>query len=394
MAMKTKMKTKMTRQNPFMGELQMREGFWHSTYEPKLPKPRPDPTWSISDRQIFVEKLIAFEDSILVPYLDACIKSNQNYVAAQEQRDRDRIDNPELKHSTVTYEFPVEPRVASYRGSSTCRLCGQSNGSREFHVAGWIWPVGYRHYIEMHQVRPSLAFEEFVTKSKFSPVSEGIVKDSLLNIGNRVGSGKSMAANFDFSEDFDLRLARGVKAIVDSATAWEGFSVADLKVGYLAMFPPDEEYVVLHADSTTDMEALLHQFVEAAGGDPIGTRLIDPRLVRQAHTYLQTPTDVEPNVSSTGVEPKLLKEIVATLDDARSQLNAEYIKALKAENVKGWDAARKEFGIILPWKLSSSNKEAMDAMPPIKEDFIRGWNECLDTIAWINKVGTVPKSTE
>jgi hypothetical protein len=26
----------------------------------------------------------------------------------------------------------------------------------------WVWPSGYKHYIEDHEVQPSLAFQEFV----------------------------------------------------------------------------------------------------------------------------------------------------------------------------------------------------------------------------------------
>lgn len=54
----------------------------------------------------------------------------------------------------------------AYKGMSTCRVCSSVNGSEEFtlDVDGntWKWPSGYRHYIVKHQVRPSLAFEEFI----------------------------------------------------------------------------------------------------------------------------------------------------------------------------------------------------------------------------------------
>lgn len=49
-----------------------------------------------------------------------------------------------------------------YKGLSTCRLCGKKNGSSEYADGSWVWPAGYRHYIEGHNVRPSLAFQEFV----------------------------------------------------------------------------------------------------------------------------------------------------------------------------------------------------------------------------------------
>lgn len=51
---------------------------------------------------------------------------------------------------------------AGYRGHSNCRLCGIANGSRTFILDDWQWPSGYRHYVEVHNVRPSPEFERFV----------------------------------------------------------------------------------------------------------------------------------------------------------------------------------------------------------------------------------------
>ena len=53
-----------------------------------------------------------------------------------------------------------------YKGWSTCRCCGQKNGSADFKLtyAGqtWVCPAGFIHYLEDHRVRPSIAFEEFI----------------------------------------------------------------------------------------------------------------------------------------------------------------------------------------------------------------------------------------
>ena len=49
-----------------------------------------------------------------------------------------------------------------YKGHSSCRICGKSNGSVEHKANGWLWPEGYIHYVEEHNVRPSLAFQEMV----------------------------------------------------------------------------------------------------------------------------------------------------------------------------------------------------------------------------------------
>ena len=52
--------------------------------------------------------------------------------------------------------------VLSMRGWSTCRLCSQPNGSREFQYGGWAWPQGFIHYIEDHLVKPSQPFIDFI----------------------------------------------------------------------------------------------------------------------------------------------------------------------------------------------------------------------------------------
>lgn len=58
----------------------------------------------------------------------------------------------------------VEQRLRPdlYKGWSTCRCCGCPNGSAEFKAEGWEWPEGFKHYVAEHNVRPSLAFQEFI----------------------------------------------------------------------------------------------------------------------------------------------------------------------------------------------------------------------------------------
>ena len=42
--------------------------------------------------------------------------------------------------------------INQYRGSSTCRICGdQRNGSREHTDGVYIWPQGLAHYVEEHK---------------------------------------------------------------------------------------------------------------------------------------------------------------------------------------------------------------------------------------------------
>jgi hypothetical protein len=96
-----------------------REGFWNSTEHSNLPHPT---STVFADRKKFLRAL-------------------------------NKIEN--------------KAKSEVFRGSSTCRMCGQLNGNETFSFvfksATWVWPSGLSHYIEDHQVRPSLAFEEFIT---------------------------------------------------------------------------------------------------------------------------------------------------------------------------------------------------------------------------------------
>lgn len=51
-------------------------------------------------------------------------------------------------------------------GYSYCRLCGCRNGSQQLLLDGWQWPEGFRHYVAVHQIRPSLEFESFIQNRK------------------------------------------------------------------------------------------------------------------------------------------------------------------------------------------------------------------------------------
>lgn len=64
--------------------------------------------------------------------------------------------------------------ITVYRGWSHCRCCGKPNGAAEFQVPfegghAWHWPIGLSHYIEVHNVRPSQAFIDFIESYKNLP---------------------------------------------------------------------------------------------------------------------------------------------------------------------------------------------------------------------------------
>ena len=95
-----------------------REGFWWSKNEPDLPKPKErEKPW----------------------------KGRRDFLAHLRR-------------------VQAKTRVARYKGWSTCRICGQKNGSTEYKCNGWVWPDGLYHYIEEHNVKPSDDFIAFVTK--------------------------------------------------------------------------------------------------------------------------------------------------------------------------------------------------------------------------------------
>lgn len=63
----------------------------------------------------------------------------------------------EERERVLTY-LEAHPIIASYRGSSTCRLCGIRNGSQERSDGKHVWPTGYAHYVRDHGVKPPEAF--------------------------------------------------------------------------------------------------------------------------------------------------------------------------------------------------------------------------------------------
>ena len=101
---------------PLMKPETRREGFWYSHREPNLPMPFS----SVEPWPGKADFLMALVDRQLM--------------AEQE----------------------------SYRGWSACRCCDKANGHLEYYLDGWCWPQGLYHYVNEHNVRPSLAFQEFI----------------------------------------------------------------------------------------------------------------------------------------------------------------------------------------------------------------------------------------
>lgn len=101
------------------------EGFWHSEGEPWFPKPEAH-TDEMPRKSLFLDMLSKAE-----------AKSKE------------------------------DGQTQHYRGFSRCRICGIINGSTEHRTKGWKWPEGYRHYLDVHNVRPSLAFQMAIMGTHF-----------------------------------------------------------------------------------------------------------------------------------------------------------------------------------------------------------------------------------
>lgn len=90
---------------------------------------------------------------------------------SSEKRSQDEYQwpIPDLEYDAVAFLAALEAvekkaEIVGYRGWSNCRLCAQTNGSREFNIHSWVWPEGFRHYVAVHRVRPSVDFESFILR--------------------------------------------------------------------------------------------------------------------------------------------------------------------------------------------------------------------------------------
>jgi len=69
----------------------------------------------------------------------------------------DRQWDPRERDAVAKY-LDAGKTVGSYRGWSTCRLCGKHNGSQDLSDGSYVWPQGFSHYVRDHSVRPPVEF--------------------------------------------------------------------------------------------------------------------------------------------------------------------------------------------------------------------------------------------
>jgi hypothetical protein len=145
-----------------MSEATAREvGFWYNDYEDKhrpMPVANPEP-WN--GQAEFIAKLMSIEVPLMSAYQAQIDRYNTALIARSEDR------------SLPYPEMPKDTTVVAYRGYSPCRICDQSNGSREYHYGGWIWPQGYIHYLRDHNVLPDEDFKRFVMEHQIEENRRG-----------------------------------------------------------------------------------------------------------------------------------------------------------------------------------------------------------------------------
>lgn len=136
-----------------------KEGFWYSGHGHRdWPMPQAlKSKWPGYDE--FLSKLIQIEDSYMNAFLLATKQYNADY---EEFRRLHGGVPPHMRPQEPTFPEYLSHAVACYMGSSRCRICDKQNGSREYHIHGWIWPEGFRHYVEVHNVKPSDDFIKFI----------------------------------------------------------------------------------------------------------------------------------------------------------------------------------------------------------------------------------------
>jgi hypothetical protein len=65
-------------------------------------------------------------------------------------------------------EGSKKTEAVTYKGQSACRCCEAKVGNKGFqYKVGSVifqWPQGLAHYVEEHNIRPGLSFQDFVTQ--------------------------------------------------------------------------------------------------------------------------------------------------------------------------------------------------------------------------------------
>ena len=93
----------------------------------------------------------------------------------ESNRPQDRVDPTwNLRERAIVLGYLKTGRESNaYKGSSWCRfkchgLERDGLGSCDLTDGTWIWPEGFAHYVEMHNVKPPIEFVQYVL-TKYRP---------------------------------------------------------------------------------------------------------------------------------------------------------------------------------------------------------------------------------
>lgn len=77
----------------------------------------------------------------------------------------DNTWNPRERAAVLTYVRAGHVHQR-WMGHSTCRICGEMNGTQDLTDGTYVWPEGFGHYIELHDIRPPDEFVYHVLRKK------------------------------------------------------------------------------------------------------------------------------------------------------------------------------------------------------------------------------------
>lgn len=138
-------------------------------------------------------------------------------------------------------------KTRAFKGDSKCRVCEKKNGSTEFSLTTmgvtWQWPVGFLHYAEDHNIRPSFAFQEFICE----------VADSIL-----IKKGKKPRYIIDFK---DIT----IDDFVENVNRLEGNEILGIQIrgtvlAHIKLSDDVEDFMRMkRKDVKADIQAVMHR---------------------------------------------------------------------------------------------------------------------------------------
>ena len=109
-------------------------------------------------------KHVGFWKKVSVESSESC--GQFNVLFSKNAFDKYPVENSNTHNNTSSIEKLKKIEQASsavyYYGCSTCRICGEDNGCGEYTYNDFVWPEGYMHYLEEHNVKMDEEFEEFL----------------------------------------------------------------------------------------------------------------------------------------------------------------------------------------------------------------------------------------